>query len=80
MGRWAGGGTGARAITSHPNQTQPNVGDVDSINHLLAALYDVISAPAHWAPDWKRIHTLFGPYVRSARRLPIPAKYLPAGK
>lgn len=56
------------AITSHPNQPQPKVGDVDSVEHILAALYDVISGPAYQARDWNRMRTLFVP---DARLIPV---------
>jgi hypothetical protein len=35
--------------------------DVDSIDHIVAALYDVISGPAGQARDWKRMRSLFVP-------------------
>ena len=60
------------AITSHPNQPQPRAGDVDSIEHILAALYDVISGPAHRARDWNRMRTLFVPEARL-----IPVRIVP---
>jgi hypothetical protein len=44
-------------------------GDVDSIEHIIAAVYDVISGPAG-ARDWDRFRTLYHPDGRlvSSRR------------
>lgn len=56
------------AITSQANWPQPRVADVDSIDHILAALYDVISGPAHQARDWDRMRSLFVP---GARLIPV---------
>jgi hypothetical protein len=42
---------------SHP-------GDVDSIEHIIAAVYDVISGPAGAARDWDRFRSLFYPGAR----------------
>lgn len=41
--------------------------DVESIDAIIAALYDVISGPAGQARDWQRFHSLFVP---SARLIP----------
>jgi hypothetical protein len=41
---------------------------VDSIDHILAALYDVISGPAHQPRDWNRMRSLFVP---GARLIPV---------
>ena len=38
-----------------------NSGDVDSIDHILASLYDVISGPAGKPRDWDRFRSLFLP-------------------
>jgi hypothetical protein len=35
--------------------------DVDSVDHIVAALYDVISGPAGQKRDWDRMRTLFAP-------------------
>jgi len=47
---------------SAPNATAPNAtakpGDVDSIDHIVAAVYDVISGPAG-PRDWDRFRTFF---------------------
>lgn len=39
-------------------------GDVDSIDHIIAAVYDVISGPAGQARDWNRFRSLFLPEGR----------------
>jgi len=39
-------------------------GDVDSIDHIIAAVYDVISGPAGQARDWDRFRSLFIPEGR----------------
>jgi len=40
-------------------QTSARSGDVDSIDHILAAVYDVISGPAGAPRDWDRFRSLF---------------------
>ena len=42
--------------------------DVDSPEHVIAALYDVISGPAHQPRDWNRMRSLFVP---GARLIPV---------
>ena len=49
-------GTPAPVSTARP-------GDVDSIDHIVAAVYDVISGPAG-PRDWDRFRTLFVPGAR----------------
>jgi hypothetical protein len=39
-------------------------GDVDSIDHILAAIYDVISGPAGAPRDWDRFRSLYYPGAR----------------
>jgi hypothetical protein len=41
-------------------------GDVNSVNSIVAALYDVISGPAGKARDWERFRSLFAPGARLA--------------
>jgi hypothetical protein len=48
--------TSAPATTARP-------GDVDSIDHIIAAVYDVISGPAG-PRDWDRFRTLYYPGAR----------------
>src|SRR5580700_4845853 len=38
-----------------------NTNDVDTVEHLVAALYDVISGPAGKPRDWERFRSLFLP-------------------
>ena len=51
-----------------------NAGDVDSVDHLVAALYNVISGPAGQQRDWDRFRSLFLPDGRlGAIRADAPA-------
>ncbi len=51
-----------RSIAGNPSwPAAKNAGDVDTIEHLLAALYDVISGPAGKPRDWDRFRSLFLP-------------------
>ena len=50
------------ATTSSMPQAKP--GDVDTIDHIIAACYDVISGPAGQARDWDRFRSLFIPEGR----------------
>ena len=56
------------AILSQANWPQAKPADVDSPEHILAALYDVISGPAHQPRDWNRMRSLFVP---GARLIPV---------
>ena len=56
------------SIAGHPDWPKAKPGDVDSVDHILAALYDVISGPAGQARDWDRMRSLFVP---DARLIPI---------
>jgi hypothetical protein len=58
------------AIAAHPEWPKARPGDVDSVDHILAAVYDVISGPAHQPRDWERFKSLFVP---GARLIPIKA-------
>ena len=49
------------ADTNTPPAAKP--GDVDSVEHILAAVYDVISGPPG-ARDWNRFRSLFYPGAR----------------
>jgi hypothetical protein len=56
-------------MTTQQTPTAPaapaaNPADVDSIDHILAALYDVISGPAGKKRDWDRLRSLFVPGAR----------------
>jgi hypothetical protein len=63
------------SIASHPGwPAAKKAGDVDTIDHLLASLYDVISGPAGKPRDWDRFRSLFLPDGRlGAIRLETPA-------
>ena len=58
---------------SAPAQTTPapaaaapaaQPGDVDTVDHIIAAVYDVISGPAGQPRDWNRFRSLFVPEGR----------------
>jgi hypothetical protein len=49
--------------------------DVESVDSILAALYDVVSGPAGQARDWDRFRSLFIPEARL-----IPTGRSPAGE
>lgn len=50
------------SIASHPDwPAAKNPVDVDTIDHLMASLYDVISGPAGKPRDWDRFRSLFLP-------------------
>lgn len=55
------------SIEAHPAWPAPkNKGEVDTIEHLVSALYDVISGPAGKPRDWDRFRSLFLPDGRLA--------------
>jgi hypothetical protein len=60
----------AGAIASHPDWPKAKPADVDSIDHILAALYDVISGPAGQPREWLRMKSLCVP---EARLIPVRA-------
>jgi len=50
------------SIAAHPSwPAARNANDVDTVDHLVASLYDVISGPAGEARDWDRFRSLFLP-------------------
>jgi len=50
------------SLASHPGwPSAKNVSDVDTVEHLVASLYDVISGPAGKPRDWDRFRALFLP-------------------
>jgi hypothetical protein len=52
----------AGSLAGHPNwPAAKKPSDVDTAEHLLASLYDVISGPAGQARDWDRFRSLFLP-------------------
>lgn len=50
------------ATSTQPPAARP--ADVDSIDHILAAVYDVISGPADAPRNWDRFRSLFYPGAR----------------
>ena len=60
------------SIASHPDwPTAKNPADVDTIEHLMASLYDVISGPAGQQRDWARFRSLFLPDARMGVIRPV---------
>jgi len=51
----------AGSLASHPEWPKAKKADVESVDSLMAALYDVISGPAGKARDWDRFRSLFLP-------------------
>jgi hypothetical protein len=50
------------SLAAHPNwPAAKNPSDVDTVDHLVASLYDVISGPAGKPRDWDRFRALFLP-------------------
>jgi hypothetical protein len=49
--------------TSSPTSAAARAGDVDSIDHIIAAVYDAISGPAGQR-DWNRFYGFFYPGAR----------------
>ncbi len=66
-------GTATFAHAQTPAWPAPAPQDVESVDALIAAVYDVISGPAGEARDWDRFRSLFRPDARL-----IPARSLPA--
>jgi len=53
------------SIASHPEwPAAKNPADVDTVDHLMASLYDVISGSAGQQRDWNRFRSLFLPDAR----------------
>ena len=60
-------------LAGHPDwPAAKNPGDVDTVDHLLASLYDVVSGPAGQR-DWDRFRALFVPDGRLAWIVPESA-------
>ena len=69
-------------LAGHPDwPAAKNPGDVDTVDHLVASLYDVVSGPAG-RRDWDRFRALFAPDGRIVSIDPESAatKDAPAGK
>jgi hypothetical protein len=64
------------SIDAHPAWPHAkNLSDVDSVEHLVSSLYDVISGPAGKPRDWDRFRSLFLPDGRlGVIRAGAPAK------
>src|SRR5271165_1285216 len=57
-------------LARHPDwPAAKNPGDVDTVDHLVASLYDVVSGPAGQR-DWERFRALFVPDARLAWIVP----------
>src|SRR5438105_630000 len=56
--------TAAAAQPSASTAAEAKPQDVDSIDHIIAALYDVISGPAGQVRDWNRLRSLCIPEAR----------------
>jgi hypothetical protein len=62
------------SIASHPGwPAAKSASDVDTIDHLLGSLYDVISGPAGKPRDWDRFRSLFLPDGRLGAIRPVTA-------
>jgi hypothetical protein len=63
------------SLAGHPSwPVAKKTSDVDTVDHLLASLYDVISGPAGKAREWDRFRSLFLPDARlGVIRPDIPA-------
>jgi hypothetical protein len=55
---------GAPQTSPAPLPPAARAGDVDSIEHIITAVYDVISGPAGAPRDWDRFRSLFYPGAR----------------
>jgi hypothetical protein len=69
------------AAAAAPQVPAANPADVNSIDSIIAALYDVISGPAGKKRDWDRFRSLFAPGARliptGPRRAPGTAPDVP---
>ncbi len=52
------------SIAAHPDWPKANPADVQSVDAILGALYEVISGPAGQPRDWNRFRSLFIPDAR----------------
>ncbi len=53
-----------QAAPAAPPPPPAKAGDVESVDAIIKALYDVISGPAGQARDWDRFRSLFAPGAR----------------
>jgi len=72
---WLGLGTAGLAAQEAPAVPAAKPADVQSIDGIIAAVYDVISGPAGQARDWDRMRSLFLPGARL-----IPTGKTPQGE
>jgi hypothetical protein len=49
------------SLAGHARWPEAKASDVDTVNHLLGSLYNVISGPPGKARDWDRFRSLFVP-------------------
>ena len=56
--------TAAAAVTAPASKDQARTADVESVDGIVAALYDVISGAAGQPRDWDRMRSLFAPEGR----------------
>lgn len=59
-------------IASHPNLPAAKPEDVNSVDSIISAVYNVLSGPKGQARDWNRMHSLFLPSASL-----IPARVVP---
>lgn len=62
------GGFTSDITPAHQEVVEARIEDVESVESILAALYDVLSGPAGEARDWDRLRSLF---LQSARMVPV---------
>src|SRR5262249_34923902 len=60
----------AESLTTHP----ANPRDVESVDAIIAAAYDVISGPAGQKHDWNRERSLFYPGARIMPTARVPGR------
>lgn len=66
--------TPATNIAASPTTTPAaNPADVDTLDHIVAALYDVISGPVGKQRDWTRFRSLFAVGARLVPTVPLRA-------
>ncbi|MDT7542357.1 MAG: hypothetical protein QOE33_2261 [Acidobacteriota bacterium] len=65
------------ATTAATQMPAANPADVDTLDHIVAALYDVISGPAEKKRDWDRLRSLFAGGARMIPTVPLRATGTP---
>jgi len=66
------GAAHASAQQAAPAVSAPDAADVESIDGIVDALYDVLSGPKGEARDWDRLRSLFHPEARMIPTGPTP--------